>query len=396
MEYLFVLGRQPLLSLAEIISFFRREKINTEIILLSNEILLIKTSTPLRADHCLWQLGGTVKIAASRGLTEEKQLPETIVALLKSKHSQKIIFGLSGYGVFSPKEILEIGLEIKKRFQKEGWKSRFVSSRQTALSSVIVKTNKLLTDRGAEIILIPEQNKLRLGQTLAVQPFAELSERDYGRPGRDAVSGMLPPKLAKIMINLAEINTNCALLDPFCGSGTILTEAAMMGYLNLFGSDINLRAAADAQKNLEWLKEKNKNLAFRFQILKSDARHLSSRLPGRSIDAIVTEPWLGPPLRGRETEKQIRGLMKELGRLYLESFREFKKILKAGGKIIMVWPVFQENKFLPLLEETAKIGFKIKPLLPSKFSQFLNARQTLVYARPNQKIKREVLKFVKT
>ena len=57
-----------------------------------------------------------------------------------------------------------------------------------------------------------------LGQTLVVQPFKVLSKRDFGRPARDDHSGMLPPKLAQIMINLARRNDDIStktILDPF-------------------------------------------------------------------------------------------------------------------------------------------------------------------------------------
>ena len=39
----------------------------------------------------------------------------------------------------------------------------------------------------------------------------------------------LPWKLARTMINLARLNENDILCDPFCGTGTILLEAESMG-----------------------------------------------------------------------------------------------------------------------------------------------------------------------
>ena len=91
---------------------------------------------------------------------------------------------------------------------------------------------------------------------MAVQPFEEFGARDYARPSRDDLSGMLPPKLAKIMINLAQAKENSLILDTFCGSGTILQEALIMGYLNLIGFDSSPKAIKDSQANLEWLADK--------------------------------------------------------------------------------------------------------------------------------------------
>ena len=88
--------------------------------------------------------------------------------------------------------------------------------------------------------------------TKAIQPIESLGERDFGRPYRDAKSGMLPPKLAMMMINLAGQSLGATILDPFCGSGTILMEAATIGYTNLMGSDISPKAIDDTRQNFAW------------------------------------------------------------------------------------------------------------------------------------------------
>ena len=89
-----------------------------------------------------------------------------------------------------------------------------------------------------------------------MQPFKDLSRLDFGRPARDDFSGMLPPKLAQIMINLAQVqNPEALIIDPFCGSGTILSEALLMGYKDLLGSDISPKAIADTYKNISWIKD---------------------------------------------------------------------------------------------------------------------------------------------
>src|SRR5438132_1608433 len=80
-----------------------------------------------------------------------------------------------------------------------------------------------------------------LAQTVKVQDIAAYAQRDQARPKRYAKVGMLPPKLAQIIINLAvgrlpdnQLASICdipageqiprphlelTLLDPFCGTG---------------------------------------------------------------------------------------------------------------------------------------------------------------------------------
>lgn len=387
MQYIFILGREPELSTAEIFSLFKKLTINFDVSFYQKETLILDIAKKMNIAEVMAQLGGTIKIAEVKkqlGKIASIDFKKIMLNLIKEKTAgKKIFFGISAYiGKFPT-----LGLEIKKELANRGVKARFVSSREKVLSSVVVKTNKLLSANGLEIIIAGDKNQIWLGQTLAIQPFAEFSERDYGRPGRDKFSGMLPPKLAKIMLNLAEINTEAVILDPFCGSGTILTEAMLTGYANVLGSDISDKAITNAQKNIEWLKLKNCKLT------KCNAVLLTKCFPAHSIDAIITEPFLGPPLKGRETSQQIQKIVEELTQLYLAGLREFAKVIKPNGVIIMIWPVLQQRIFLPLLEKLPTMRLRVEPLLPMAFQRYLTSRQTLIYARPDQKVGREIVKL---
>lgn len=51
---------------------------------------------------------------------------------------------------------------------------------------------------------------------------------------RSMVVGMMPPKIAQIMINLAtKGERSIAIWDPFCGLGTTLIEAFHSGFTDL-------------------------------------------------------------------------------------------------------------------------------------------------------------------
>jgi tRNA G10 N-methylase Trm11 len=64
----------------------------------------------------------------------------------------------------------------------------------------------------------------------------------------------MPPRLAKIMLNLSHCKPGKIFLDPFCGVGTILQEALLI-QATVVGIDANSWCIAAAQTNLEWAKK---------------------------------------------------------------------------------------------------------------------------------------------
>jgi len=314
---------------------------------------------------------------AGRGGDGERSSPSTANA------------GQAGRGRNRP-DVFKLGMTLKRQFEEKNVKIRLVTSKEETLSSVVVKTNKLLT-RGLEAVILDAGDKLFIGKTLAVQEFADYEFRDYGRPGRDPLSGMIPPKLAKMMLNLSTANAGQAgtkkediILDPFCGSGTILTEAAILGYTNLIGADISEKAVDDSKKNMEWVKNNYRLQTTDYRLQQIDVREISKMVAPNSVDAIVTEPYLGPPLHGNERADTIKKITDELGNLYTDSFPALFVVAKKGAIMVMVVPLIKiGGKEYTIQfnsggwqEEKIKIdGKEISPL---------------IWSRPDQKVIREI------
>jgi len=411
LKYAFSLGRVPQLSKAEIIRVLEHENMGFKEILSTPEVLLLEVSQKLNVQELQERLGGTIKVSIIKYQISNSEVENSLIDIiiqnsklktqnynLKSK-SNRFQFGFSLYGNANAREFQKIGLKIKKQLKEEGINSRFVVAKEKALSSVIVNKERLI-DQGADIVIIENNGQYYLGQTMAVQDYHGYSARDYGRPNRDDKSGMLPPKLAKIMINLAGINQNDVILDPFCGSGTILQEALLFGYKNIIGSDISEKAMADSQNNLNWLKTKYGLDISGVKVFQADARNLPDKIKVKSIDAIVTEPYLGPSRSNSKfqvtsykkipnSKFEIPKIISELSELYLQSFQEFYKILKPGGRIVIILPII--NGHLPageageinILSQIEKIGFQIEALSDSQ-------RKSIVYGRQGQRVEREI------
>jgi tRNA G10 N-methylase Trm11 len=315
--------------------------------------------------------------------SDEDMIHEALSSDFFNITEKRINFGFSLYSLNTnvPKKLVKsiqkIGLRLKKDFKAKGNSARFVISRDKALSSVVVTENKLI-ERGADIYLLVAKDKIYLGKTLAVQDYKQFIRRDFKRPDRDAKSGMLPPKLAQIMVNLSQAKPDDVLLDPFCGSGTVLQEAQLLGIQKVIGTDISPKAVQDTKSNLEWLKS-NFNLSSFSQIFQSDIKDFLNKFKEK-VDVIVTEPFLGPPLKGNESMDQIKSISKELSQLYLGSFQVFTQILKEEGRIVIVFPILKKGNqeiALEIDQEIEKIGFMIK--------------ERVQYSRPDQKVLREIL-----
>ena len=136
---------------------------------------------------------------------------------------------------------------------------------------------------------------------------------------------------------MAQIETDQILLDPFCGSGTILSEALALGYTKIFGTDLSAKAVKDSRDNLNWLAKQLKLKDFTPHVNQIDAKELSQVVPA-GVNAIITEPYLGKPMRGNESIDLVKKIIAEVEELYFTAFSEFKKILIAGGRIVIVIP----------------------------------------------------------
>lgn len=390
MKYFFILGKNNALAIAELNSVVSLK--NSE--LLAPDFLVADLEEEINPNTLINSLGGAIKIGLIRNIIPQqqanKELIPSLIEMATKKQSMsdpgKFNFGFSGYGddYFNKKDI---GIKIKNNFNAKKVSSRFVISHEKTLSSVVITQNKLLK-RGIEIVGIKKEQQIFIGETLAVQPFKDLSRRDFGRPARDDMSGMLPPKLAMMMINLAGLkNSETVILDPFCGSGTVVNESALLGYKNIFASDISKKAVDDTYTNFSWLKELYELENIHLKLNLRNVLALSKFIKADSVDCLVTEPYLGPQ-RGRIDFALV---IKELEDLYSKSFGEFNKIMKKGGRVVMIWPNFYGQK--PISPNYN--GFVIKDLLPEelKKSSLLkkSSRGNLVYSRPGQKVFREIM-----
>ncbi len=138
----------------------------------------------------------------------------------------------------------------------------------------------------------------------------------------------LRPKLCRAMINLAMVREGSTIIDPFCGTASILLEGLSMG-MRAIGCDISERMCRGALTNLAAREE--------CLVTRADACRLPFRMDG--ADAIVTDLPYG---RGASTQKRDAG---ELLREFLGSISEMK-----GGRCCVMCRKGDERRFPGVVE----------------------------------------------
>ena len=426
MQYAFVLGRVFTLSLAELFSYFQVRGIEISIIDCSPEVLIIEVPDQLDVQKIQKDLGGVVKIL--KIIDHKTKRPDDSInfalqhyfkpSKLKTdflkNYKGKIQFGVSVYLLDSDVKAFgepkRLGMYIKRAMQDSGSSIRLVlpEFNSLTLASVVV-TKNLLLEKGAEICIIAGNNDVYVAKTMFVQDFEDYGRRDYQRPVRDDKQGMIPPKVAQIMLNFAECKQNETMLDPFCGIGTIVQEGVLLGY-RMLGSDINPTAISGSEKNLEWFRNRYKIAKGKFHAETSDAKEVShlvenlkkiGAFPG--ISGIVTEGYLGPMYTKFPAQSEIEKNFKELESLYTAAFQDWLKFLSSKARVVICLPSYKSHNGytgFPNLDFITKLGYNTVDLIPSILADSmpflrLTDRKTAIYDRKDQIVAREIVIFEK-
>jgi tRNA G10 N-methylase Trm11 len=330
-KYVFILGKNPSLSTAEIFSYLKARKIPFSLQDHSKEFLILDfPSSP-----SIEELGGTIKIGQVLSSWPDKEIPEDTLRGAANLLPNKGLFGVSSCGTGWK----DLASRLKSLSNQSGKSCKYMNipKGRTGLTHVEVIKKNLLDVSVEFLILKGRQN--HLARTLEVHNPFEFQKRDMKRPFKRPMLS-IPPRLCRIMINLSG-QTKGVLLDPFCGIATILQEAILMGF-TIWGIDTDIQAVKWARRNLGWLtREYRLGVAtLEEHIQRGDARKLPEFFPRNSIDAIVTEPYLGPPLKRQPDLNKARRIIREVFPLYQRFIRGASEILKPGGSLVVVSPYF--------------------------------------------------------
>jgi tRNA G10 N-methylase Trm11 len=385
--YLFISGKNWILSLAELSEYFKSRALAFKIDYFSTEFFTLTFEALLDA-HVIDDLGGTIKIAEvkvkfssetikegflKRNKQAQKKLAQTVAQSGATegmtKAPDKLLFGVSIYTSdtavksFGGRIQRFIGSAIKDVLATTGKKSSFMgiaSDRSEAQLSHVEVLKKNLVENQAEVLLCIGKTEAWIGNTIAVHNPFEFQKRDIYKPNQRAIFGM-PPRLARMMVNLSACTSKKTLLDGFCGVGTILQEA-LMEHAAVVGVDVNSWCVKASEENLEWLSNEYSLSGANFRVVQGDMENLTAKVGVESVDCIVSEPDLGPALREVPTGPYAQKIIEKLEPLFLGFIEEAYQVLKLNGRLVLATPFIRtrsgDGVTMPIEEKLREVGFK--------------------------------------
>ena len=389
MKYVAIAGRQPLISLAEIQALYDKAAR-----LVGKKLVFFEINEDGEENispdiNCL---GGSLKLGRFFDTDFSK-----LAKFLATTHPEgKITLGISDFSKQKKSGLAkQKSMELKRSLARVGRSVRVITSNEPEISSATAHHNQLGEKAGCfEIFLIDREIYLSLG----TQNITAYTERDQVRPARDAKVGMLPPKLAQILINLCgKLPEGARVLDPFCGTGVVLQEAAIMGYVP-YGTDLNERMVEYSKKNLSWLFNERNQKRFKILpdlILKKD-QILEAISVGDAtnftwegeIDAVAFEGYLGAPMSKPPVDIKFKTEKAKCREIAMGFLKNITPQIKSGTPVVMALPAWlrENGKYvgLNILDEIQEMGYN--------FEKFQDLSQSdLLYYREGQIVAREII-----
>ena len=380
--YISILGRQPALGMAELEQLYGARSVRW----FSDMSAIIESD-----DFDFERLGGSQKagrVVAELGGDWRRVSMKLVSAYVQAwgDHEGKITLGISayGFGKTSPRDIQKTGIILKGKLKEHGVSLRLIPNADTALNTATSHHNKLgLSDNHVELLVVRAANgKVIIAESLGAQNITALAARDQGRPKRDAFVGMLPPKLARMMVNYTGLQSG-RVLDPFCGTGVLLQEAALLGQ-DVYGSDLADKMVDFTRANLDWLEATHHTKAT-VAVEQGDAMTHQWSSP---IDAVACETYLGQPFSAPPSPSKLEEVRGNCNHIISTFLKNIAAQLESGTPLCVAIPAWRDTvgnvTHLPLIQQLGSLGYtqiELKNVRPEQ----------LLYYREDQVVARELL-----
>lgn len=312
-------------------------------------VLRIRRPGPER----LPELAGVHKIAPLMAVSNETSTwIGNVVEKVAEQLHDKATLSVSGYDV-DEDDYETIVRELLDRVKGAGFnKAHLLRPDKNELLAEKVQSRSAL-----DFIAFPYHRGIGLGPTTWVPDSISMRERGTQKPTPHPDISM-SPRLARVLLNLSGLRKGQTVLDPFCGSGTILAEAFSRS-MRCLGLDTKTNRVRDARENLGWLVGSIKDKGYDIRV--GDARELPRMLHGSRVDAMVTEPLLLPRIMARPRTSTAADLINQASEVYSDALASMAEVLQPWGRIVVVVPVIQtmDGEEVSLTLEGRQLGLRL-------------------------------------
>ncbi len=368
MKYLFILGRNPELSILELKSLFgmfKFEKIGNAILADFGSVTLDKYGK-----NVISRLGGT--IAIGEVLASEKDFEKDLKSkTLSYRNGNRLNYVLWEFIDKDTEFFEEVRLYLKSRFREE----RFKATEKKIFNRLKLSTGEEVSNLSSRK-LIDEQYfvfKNFFGRIIQTCDYEQIEKLDMEKPVRREELA-ISPRLAKIMINLSKVKSKEILVDSFCGVGTILQEALSQG-IYVIGVDKDFKAIDGLKKNLKLLKFPEEN----YQLFNTD----STKVRIERANVFVSEPDLGEILRGLPNESKTKEILSGYESLIIAVINNLKR--SVSGRFVFTSPFIKTSYG----NKTKRIGCNKEKILEKTGFRFVSGFPLAEY-REDQIVGREI------
>lgn len=358
MKYLLQLGRLPELSVHESEQLFAGLGTLTQF---DPTYLYLESNQDSKVLEVLHTSAGIIKALSVIREIDESELVSALVEDLTSV--EKPTFSVFFHATKKNQNIFK---EVKTALKEKGISGRYIEGSAEGASAAIL-SHQEVSEYG--VFMLNEQ--LTLAKTIWVQQIDHWSMKDVEKPHRNPDKGMMPPKLARMMINFISPEIRALsekkLLDPFCGTGTLLMEALELGW-KVIGSDLSREAVTQSGENLRWFSQKL-SLPEEYSLSHLDATQIDAQKLGGKVHAIVTEPFLG---KQQPRPEQLTNMFKGLEKQYLGILKRWTSVLEKGGEVVIVTPLVEVGQkrydLSKIIDKSREFGYSILsgPLMYSR------------------------------
>lgn len=272
--YFVIIGKNPWLTKEEL-AYIQASDIQ----LIQTRVRILNTPMPEK----LSQIWGIIK--RGKVLTKEEALDQLI--------GKKILWCAD----------MQLALKLKREYKLK--RVKLVE---------FIKTDKEVKNKGIELM---HASGIR-GIVEWRQEIPLYEAIDFEKPGRSMQVGMMPAKLAHIMLNMALTHTKSEtpiIRDPFCGTGTTMMLANHFGY-DTVGSDIETKRS---EKNMSRRSTQPYATKHTADVYTQDATKPFENINKDKTYCIVSEWWLWPIVTKNTSLGRMSEYQEQIERLYTQA-----------------------------------------------------------------------------